>query len=92
MVSSLITVRVARKVNLCPSLPPGRTSTCMAPPGSVGSLQSEYCRTCGTCLTHVLQGEPEHRDHFLNAAERAANDQFTPCCSRSTTPMLVLDL
>jgi vanillate O-demethylase ferredoxin subunit len=47
---------------------------------------------CGTCLTHVLQGEPDHRDHFLNAAERAANDQFTPCCSRSSTPMLVLDL
>lgn len=47
---------------------------------------------CGTCLTHVLEGKPDHRDHFLNDDERQRNDQFTPCCSRSTTPMLVLDL
>jgi vanillate O-demethylase ferredoxin subunit len=47
---------------------------------------------CGTCLTRVLEGTPDHRDSYLNDAERAANDQFTPCCSRSKTPVLVLDL
>ena len=47
---------------------------------------------CGTCLTRVLAGTPEHRDSFLTDDERRANDQFTPCCSRSHTPMLVLDL
>ncbi|MES2611875.1 MAG: PDR/VanB family oxidoreductase [Pseudomonadota bacterium] len=47
---------------------------------------------CGTCLTRVLQGVPDHRDSFLTEAERAANDQFTPCCSRSYTPLLVLEL
>lgn len=47
---------------------------------------------CGTCLTRVLEGVPEHRDTFLTEAERAANDQFTPCCSRACTPLLVLDL
>ena len=47
---------------------------------------------CGTCLTRVLEGVPEHRDMFLTEAEQACNDQFTPCCSRSKTPMLVLDL
>ncbi len=47
---------------------------------------------CGTCLTRVLDGTPEHRDVFLSAAERARNDSFLPCCSRSTGPMLVLDL
>ncbi|TWO72936.1 oxidoreductase [Caenimonas sedimenti] len=47
---------------------------------------------CGTCLTRVLAGEPDHRDSFLTEAERAAGDQFTPCCSRSRTPLLVLDL
>jgi vanillate O-demethylase ferredoxin subunit len=40
----------------------------------------------------VLEGTPDHRDSYLNDAERAANDQFTPCCSRSKTPVLVLDL
>ena len=47
---------------------------------------------CGSCVTRVLSGIPEHRDQFLSAAEQAANDQFTPCCSRARTPRLVLDL
>ncbi|MBP6900153.1 MAG: oxidoreductase [Burkholderiaceae bacterium] len=47
---------------------------------------------CGTCLTRVLDGVPEHRDSFLTEAERAANDQFTPCCSRALSPRLLLDL
>ena len=47
---------------------------------------------CGTCLTPVLNGIPDHRDKFLTAQERAQNDRFTPCCSRSKTPKLVLDI
>lgn len=47
---------------------------------------------CGTCLTRVIDGTPDHRDMFLTDAERAANDQFTPCCSRAKGPLLVLDL
>lgn len=47
---------------------------------------------CGTCLTRILEGEPEHKDLYLTPEEQAANDQFTPCCSRSKSPMLVLDL
>ena len=47
---------------------------------------------CGTCLTRVLSGEPDHRDVYLLDEEKAANDQFLPCCSRSKSPMLVLDL
>jgi vanillate O-demethylase ferredoxin subunit len=47
---------------------------------------------CGTCLTRVLEGQPDHRDLYLSPEEQARNDQFTPCCSRSKTPMLVLDL
>ncbi|MCY1363238.1 phenylacetate-CoA oxygenase/reductase, PaaK subunit [compost metagenome] len=47
---------------------------------------------CGTCVTRVLEGEPDHRDMFLTDAERARNDQFTPCCSRARSARLVLDL
>ncbi|MCD2341172.1 PDR/VanB family oxidoreductase [Ideonella azotifigens] len=47
---------------------------------------------CGTCLTRVLAGEPDHKDLYLSPAEQAANDQFLPCCSRSRSEMLVLDL
>jgi vanillate O-demethylase ferredoxin subunit len=47
---------------------------------------------CGTCATRVLEGEPDHRDSYLTDEERAANDMFLPCCSRSRSPVLVLDL
>ena len=47
---------------------------------------------CGTCLTGVLQGEPEHNDMFLSDEEKAANAQMTLCCSRARSELLVLDL
>ena len=47
---------------------------------------------CGTCLTRVLEGEPEHRDSYLMPEEQQKNDQMLPCCSRSRSAMLVLDL
>lgn len=47
---------------------------------------------CGSCLTGVLAGEPDHRDLCLSDEERARNDQFTPCCSRARCKLLVLDL
>jgi len=47
---------------------------------------------CGTCLTPVLQGRPDHRDQYLTPEEQAAGTQFTPCCSRSLDERLVIDL
>ncbi len=47
---------------------------------------------CGTCITRVLEGEPDHRDLYFTDEEKAQNDQFTPCCSRSRSKVLVLDL
>jgi len=47
---------------------------------------------CGTCLTRIIDGEPDHRDVYLSDDERAANDIFTPCCSRAKSALLVLDL
>ena len=47
---------------------------------------------CGTCLTRVIEGVPDHRDMYLTPEEQAAGDQFLPCCSRSKSARLVLDL
>lgn len=47
---------------------------------------------CGTCLTRVIEGIPDHRDSFLLPDEQQRNDQMLPCCSRSHSPILVLDL
>jgi vanillate O-demethylase ferredoxin subunit len=47
---------------------------------------------CGTCITRLLDGEPDHRDMYFTDEEHAKNDQFTPCCSRARSKTLVLDL
>lgn len=47
---------------------------------------------CGTCLTKVIEGVPDHRDVYLTDAEHARNDCFTPCCSRARSARLVIDL
>jgi vanillate O-demethylase ferredoxin subunit len=47
---------------------------------------------CGTCLTRVLDGTPDHRDSYLLDGEKAANDQILLCCSRAKSAVLVLDL
>ena len=47
---------------------------------------------CGTCLTRVLEGECDHRDLYFTDEEKAKHDQFTPCCSRAKSKLLVLDL
>ena len=46
----------------------------------------------GTCLTRVLEGIPDHKDMYLTPEEQAANDQFTPCCSRSKSARMILDI
>lgn len=45
---------------------------------------------CGTCRTRYLEGEPDHRDFVLETDEQ--NRVMTVCCSRSKSPLLVLDL
>jgi len=47
---------------------------------------------CGTCMTGVLEGELDHRDMVLSAAEREANNVFLPCCSRAKGERLLIDL
>ena len=47
---------------------------------------------CGSCITDVIDGIPDHRDCVLTDEEKAGNTQITLCCSRSKTPVLVLDL
>ena len=47
---------------------------------------------CGSCMTPVLSGEPEHRDVVMTEAERAVNNQMTVCVSRAKSARLVLDL
>lgn len=47
---------------------------------------------CGCCEVAVLEGEVDHRDEVLTAAQRAGNKSMMVCCSRARGGRLVLDL
>lgn len=47
---------------------------------------------CGSCITGVCAGEPDHRDMVLSDVERASNQHILICVSRARTPSLELDL
>ncbi|WP_441865386.1 PDR/VanB family oxidoreductase [Phaeovulum sp. W22_SRMD_FR3] len=47
---------------------------------------------CGTCVTDVLEGVPDHRDKFLTQDERDDGDAICVCCSRACSKTLVLDV
>lgn len=73
-------------------VPSSRTAAqALADAGVVVATSCEQ-GVCGTCLTRVLDGEPEHRDMYLSPDEQSQNHCFLPCCSRSLSPRLVLDL
>ena len=52
------------------------------------------CRggACGVCATPLLEGDAEHRDHFLSPTERESGRLIMPCVSRARSGRLVLDL
>lgn len=45
---------------------------------------------CGTCRTRYLEGLPEHNDFVLTPREQES--ELMPCCARSQSELLVLDL
>ncbi|MFA3789940.1 2Fe-2S iron-sulfur cluster-binding protein [Aliiglaciecola sp. SL4] len=60
----------------------------------VGVKVSMSCEegVCGTCITDVIEGIPDHRDHFLTDEEKEDNDQIALCCSRAKCERLVIDI
>lgn len=61
---------------------------------SIGIKVEVSCEqgVCGTCLCDVLEGEPDHRDHYLTEEEKHTNEQIVLCCSRARGKRLVLDI
>ena len=47
---------------------------------------------CGTCVTDVVQGVPDHRDSFLSAKERDAGQRMCLCVSRARGAAITLDI
>ena len=73
-------------------VPPDRPITAVLADHGVEVPISCEQGVCGTCITRVLEGEPDHRDFYLTPDEQARNDQMALCCSRAKSALLVLDL
>jgi vanillate O-demethylase ferredoxin subunit len=85
------TVKIASSGELY-EIPADKTVTQALQEHGVEILVSCEQGVCGTCITRVLEGECDHRDLYFTDEEKAKNDQFTPCCSRAKSKLLVLDL
>jgi vanillate O-demethylase ferredoxin subunit len=47
---------------------------------------------CGSCVTRVINGTPDHRDMVLTERDRQAGNVMMICCSGAKSDRLVLDL
>ena len=71
---------------------PGETIAQKLAENGVETRVSCQSGVCGTCLTPVVSGMPDHRDLVQTDIEKAANAKIAICCSRSRTKTLVLDI
>jgi ferredoxin len=85
------TVRLERS-NIEVEVVPGQSIIDACAEAGVTILASCFEGTCGSCVSAVLEGTPDHRDSVLSASERAGNCLMTPCVSRSKSGKLVLDV
>jgi vanillate monooxygenase ferredoxin subunit len=85
------TVRLARSGG---SVEVGAAETIVKALARIGVEVPVSCEqgVCGTCLTRVLDGSPDHRGSYLLDSEKETNDQILPCCSRAKSNVLVLDI
>ncbi|WP_299024077.1 cytochrome P450/oxidoreductase [uncultured Sulfitobacter sp.] len=83
---------VARRSGKTFDVQPGETISQKLLENGIHVRVSCQSGVCGTCLTAVVEGMPDHRDLVQTDLEKASNTQITVCCSRSKTKKLVLDL
>ena len=91
MVDQVFTVEL-RKSGKVLSIPADRSILDVLLENGVYVMTSCENGVCGTCVTTVLAGEPDHRDEYFTDEERASNGLITLCVSRARSGKLVLDL
>lgn len=89
--SGAFSVKLARSGRVL-QVPEGRTILDVLVEAGVQIEHSCSEGICGTCETKVLAGIPDHQDSVLTQQERQANNTMMVCCSRSKSPILVLDV
>jgi cytochrome P450/ferredoxin-NADP reductase len=84
----VIAARSGRRIEVGPA------ETILAAVTRAGYHVETGCRNgvCGSCLTRVVAGRPDHRDMVLTDTEKSENDRIAVCCSRSQSRIIVLDI
>jgi len=83
---------IAKQSGLTVEVLPGQTISEKLIEAGISVPMSCQSGVCGTCMTSVLEGKPDHRDLVQTDIEKASNTQITVCCSRSKTRVMVLDI
>jgi len=83
---------VAQRSGIRFDVAPGETINSKLAANGIDVPVSCQSGVCGTCLTRVLDGVPDHRDFVQTDFEKASNERITVCCSRSKSNTLVLDI
>lgn len=83
---------VAQKSGVTFEVHPGETIAQKLEENGIAVQVSCQSGVCGTCLTRVIEGMPDHRDLVQTDLEKASAAQITVCCSRSRTKRLVIDV
>ena len=89
--SSTFTVELARSA-LTLTIPAGKSILEVMREAGVDAPSSCEQGACGTCLTTVIEGVPDHQDVYLNETERRSNTCMMTCVSRAKSERLVLDI
>jgi len=74
------------------SIPADRSILAVLEENGIDVFKSCEEGICGSCVSGVLAGVPEHRDNCLSVADKASGEQIALCVSRSASPKLVIEL
>ncbi|OJT19149.1 phthalate 4,5-dioxygenase [Archangium sp. Cb G35] len=83
---------VIRSTGATYPVPPGQTVLNVLRKNGLRVQSDCEAGSCGSCLTRVLDGDPDHRDTFLPETQRATRCNMLVCVSRARSRKLVLDL
>jgi ferredoxin-NADP reductase len=73
-------------------IPPGSSILSVLEDNGIQVFKSCEEGICGSCVSGVLAGTPDHRDNCLADADKAAGDQMALCVSRALSDKLVIEL
>ncbi|MGP4029864.1 PDR/VanB family oxidoreductase [Actinomadura sp. 3N407] len=73
-------------------IPPDRSILSVLEENGIEVFKSCQEGICGSCVSGILEGEADHRDSCLSAADKAAGNEIALCVSRALSDKLKIEL